>query len=273
MSNLNTETVERYHQHIVSIEMVTDFTPGQPAMKRLGQMFGGTKAFISQLFSSFSLSADNKIDLTKLIGIAETQSFAAMSKVPVSQPLRLTKPWVEYATALDTLQRITENIDKELLQPFNAYVGKALNQPSLLDTLTFEPKGYRFTDVKPYKKELTKFLNGPNKEHVAWSVAFNRNADVRSFAEKFNEILIRHSNLRPETVTEAVKKLNDNLDSLMKEVNDPNSQYVMNKKTTLKMSEMILQLAEHVELYTITHNLIVEMERCALETQEAINFK
>ena len=72
---------------------------------------------------------------------------------------------------------------------------------------------------------------------------------------------------------EAVKKLNDNLDSLMKEVNDPNSQYVMNKKTTLKMSEMILQLAEHVELYTITHNLIVEMERCALETQEAINFK
>ena len=72
---------------------------------------------------------------------------------------------------------------------------------------------------------------------------------------------------------EAVKKLNENLDALMKEVNTNGSEYVLNKKTATKISEMILQVAQHVELYTITHNLVVEMERCALETQEAINFK
>lgn len=272
MSNLNVTTVENYHNHIVSLEFVNDFTPGQPAMKRLAEMFGGTKALITNLFENFTLDTDQKIDMTKLIGIAESQNYVAMSKVPVSQPLRLTKPWVEYVTALDTLQRVTENIDKELIQPFTSFVGKALNQPSLLNTMTFEPQGYKFTDVKPYKKELEKFLNGPNKERVQWNVAFRRNGEVRSFAEKFNEVLIRHAGLKPATVMEAVNKLNENLEALVREVNNPNSEYVMNKKTTMRLSEMILQLAQHVELYTITHNLIVEMERCALETQEAINF-
>lgn len=273
MSNLNVVTVERYHDHLVSLEQINAFTPGQSGMQRLAEMFGGTKAFVVGLFDTMKLKTDNKIDLTKLINIAESQDFIAMSKVPVSQPLRLTRSWVEYVTALDTLQDVTENIDKNLLQPFSAYVGKALNSPQLLGSLTFEPQGYKFTDVKPYKKELEKFLNGPNKEYVEWKSAFKRNADVRSFAEKFNEVLIKHAALKPETVMEAMNKLNENLEMLMKEVNKSASEYVMNKKTATKMSEMILQVAQHVELYTITHNLIVEMERCALETQEAINFK
>ena len=267
------EVAEGYHSHLVSLETINAFTPGQSGMQRLAEMFGGTKAFVTNLFGTFKLSTDTKIDLEKLINIAESQDYVAMGKVPVSQPLRLTRSWVEYAVALDTLQSVTENIDKDLLQPFNAFVGKALNSPQLLGSLTFEPQGYKFVDVKPYKKEIEKFLNGPNKERVEWKVAFKRNGDVRSFAEKFNEVLIKHSALKPETVMEAVNKLNDNLEALMKEVNNPNSQYVMNKKTATKVSEMILQVAQHVELYTITHNLIVEMERCALETQEAINFK
>lgn len=270
----NTLTVaENYHNHLVSLETVNAFTPGQGATQRLAEMFGGTKAFVTNLFGTMTLSTDTKIDLTKLIDIAESQDYVAMSKVPVSQPLRLTRSWVEYAVALDTLQEITEKIDKNLLQPFNAFIGKALNSPQLLGSLTFEPQGYQFVDVKPYKKEIEKFLNGPNKERVEWRVAFKRNGDVRSFAEKFNEVLIKHSALKPETVMEAVKKLNENLDALMKEVNTNGSEYVLNKKTATKISEMILQVAQHVELYTITHNLVVEMERCALETQEAINFK
>lgn len=273
MSNLNITTVENYHNHLVSIEQINAFTPGQSAMKRLAEMFGGTKAFVTGLFGSFSLKTDNKIDMKKLIDIAESQDYAAMSKVPVSHPLRLTRPWVEYATALSTLREITDNIDKNLLQPFTAYVGRALNDPQLLGTMTFKPQGYKFVDVKPYKKEIEKFLNGPAKERVEWKIAFRNNGEVRSFAEKFNEVLIQHSALEPNTVMEAVNKLNEILEELIKQVQEKDSVYVMNQKTATQISELILQVAQHVELYTITHNLIVEMERCALETQEAINFK
>lgn len=268
-------TIESYHEHIssqLSQEALTGMVPNLNVVKRLQEMFFGTKEFITQQFSGIlSLKSASKIDLEKLIKIANQVEYTSMSSIEVLNPLRLSKPWLEYAGALKTLQDVTAGIDRHLLHPFNTYIGKGINNPMLFSQVTYKPEHYKLVEVEPYKKDLEKYLNGPNRETCKWKQAFKRNADVTAFASIFNDVLTQHANISPETVKKSVDILNGNIEALMTSLSSPSTEYVLSNKSISFISELILQTAKHVELYTITHQLICEMERCALKTQDAIN--
>lgn len=257
----------------LSTEGVTEFTPGEGFTDKLKGMYAATTQFVKESLDSIFKGKADPVDLNKLLQIAEQFSTTEMDKVQVMQPTRLVKPWLEFAQALESLQAITLNIDKDLIYPFSQYVGKAINNPSLLTSHSFNPEGYKFTDTSEYRKKLNSFITGPEKEFVPWVNAFPRQKDVVEFERVLQRIVLNDSKLSPITVEKAVTALNGTVRILMDDIDDPSSQHILNKRSASYLSELLIQLAKHVELYVITHNLVNDLLTCALKTQETLGVK
>lgn len=254
----------------VSTEAVTDFTPGQGFTDKLKGLYASTAEFISNRLEDVFKGKPDPVDLAKMLQIAEQFRTSEMQDVQVMQVPRLSKPWLEFAQALEGLQNVTLNIDKDLIYPFHQYVGKAVNNPSLLSSHSFNPEGYKFVDVSEHRKTLEKFLSAPQKDFVRWPDVFPRQKDVIEFERVLQKIVIEDRKLSPMTVEKSLANLNGLVRQLIDDIDDPSSPYILNKRSASYLSEMLLQIAKHVELYVLTHNFVNDLLNCALKTQETL---
>lgn len=272
MSNI--QYLKQLHQeNIESFEAVTEFSPGQGFTSRLKDLFDGSMVYVKDQFAKLYEGKTDVVDLAKLIQIAEQFSTSDMKDVQVMQVPRLQVSWLTLAQALDSLQAITLEIDKRLIYPFQQYVGKGANKPSLLMSVSFNPEGYKFIDVKPMRDELNKMFGGEAKDFVLWENAFPRQRDVKDFSVVLNKLVLNDQKLSPQTVQKAVDSLNGTLRIIMEDIDDTGSEYHLNKRSASFISEMILQVAQHVELYVLTHNLVNDLNQCAIKTQETLGVK
>ena len=178
--------------------------------------------------------------------------------------------WLTYANWLNDVTAIVSSIDRDLLAPIAEYLGRAINKPDNLSSIGFKPK-YQEKDYDAIKTQMKRIFSGATTEKVYFDRAFNNNGDVEQFRKVMQQVSANTQLLLPETVQKSTQLIRDRANLIADGINKPDSKYVLNKKQSEYISEVLYLTAQYVTLYSVVLALVDEFYICIKTT--AANLK
>ena len=264
----------------VAVEAFTQWMPGTDFMSSVSDFF---KSFTTKLGEAADKLADlgQKIKsdlvgvddngLSKLARYVSGRQYFAISKTTkVYQPHQLGVDWLTYANWLNDTTAIVSSIDRDLLGPIAEYLGRAINKPDNLSSIGFKPK-YQEKDYNAIKNQMKRIFSGATTEKVYFGRAFNNNGDVEQFRKVMQQVSANTQLLLPETVQKSTQLIRDRANLIAEGINKPDSKYVLNKKQSEYISEVLYLTAQYVTLYSVVLALVDEFYICIKTT--AANLK
>lgn len=264
----------------VAVEAFTQWMPGTDFMNSVSDFF---KSFTNKLGEAADkLSELGQKIKSDFIGVddnglskmsryvAGRQYFAISKTAKVYQPHQLGVDWLTYANWLNDVTAVVSSIDRDLLGPIAEYLGRAINKPDNLSSIGFKPK-YQEKDYDAIKTQMKRIFSGATTEKVYFGRAFNNNGDVEQFRKVMQQVSANTQLLLPETVQKSTQLIRDRANLIADGINKPDSKYVLNKKQSEYISEVLYLTAQYVTLYSVVLALVDEFYICIKTT--AANLK
>ena len=254
-----------------SIEAFTEWMPGTEMMNNLSDYFtrfadkinegknklqelvGKAKEYASRAFAD---------DISKLSIYASNRQYFMISKTAkVYQPDGLGVSWLQYAKWLEQVSLTVSTIDKDLLGPVAEYLGKGINRPENFASLSFKPI-YQKKDIEGIKGEMKKIFSGPKVEKVFWGKAFGNNNEAVELTNVIRTVIQNANLLDPSTVQKSTGLIVERANIIANGMKKPDSRYILNKKQSEYISEVLYLCAQYVTLYGTVLGLIDEFVNC-----------
>lgn len=255
----------------VSTESFTQWMPGTEFMTSLSDYFTG---FTDKINEAIAGAVKVKDELAKYIAniregevgkiaiYANRKQYFMISKtVKVYQPHQLNVSWVEYA---DWLRRNVEDlssIDRQLLGPIAEYLGRSINKPDMLSSLTVKPQ-YQLKDIEKIKGEMKRIFSGPGVEKVYWGKAFQNNGQAQELVQLMNKVADAVELLKPDTVLKTSDLIVERANLISQGIKKADSKYILNKKQSQHISEVLFLCAQYVTMYSVLLTLVDEFISC-----------
>lgn len=258
-----------------SQESFTKYFAGSKLLKSISKGLSGITEEMSDTASMVVSRLSNvfgkKEDLYYLTEYANKHDYFSIAKtIKLYNPQGLKSKWLPYANYLVSLAEEVVTIDSDILYPLGEFLAKAINQPSVLLNATGKPivsvskTDKQFDDTRKY---IQKLFSGSQKEFVYWSEAFDRNTDVPVFIDKLIQAKSIINKVDPNAIKKQVDTITSRAKTLAEMLEKPTSGVMLSEAQSKQLSQMLMLSARYVELYSITIQLIYELERCVLNTQ------
>ena len=254
-----------------SIEAFTEWMPGTEMMNNLSDYFTGFadkinegKNKLQELVGKAKEYASRPFadNISKLSIYASNRQYFMISKTAkVYQPDGLGVGWLQYAKWLEQVSLTVSTIDKDLLGPVAEYLGKGINRPENFASLTFKPI-YQKKDIEGIKGEMKKIFSGPKVEKVFWGKAFGNNNEAVEVTNVIRTVVQNADLLDPNTVQKSIGLIVERANIIANGMKKPDSRYILNKKQSEYISEVLYLCAQYVTLYGTVLGLIDEFVNC-----------
>lgn len=253
MGNITLQDIAMHRQYL-SIEQVTATHSESTAVKKLTLMVDTAKEFIKQKLNPLNIffKSENVIAPQGFIELARKAKYTDLVKFEVAVPEGFSGRYLGYSEALLNANRISESILKDVVIPFNNYAAQLVNQPALLNSVSFQPK-VNPKDLKAIKKELGKHFNGRKHITLPFGQVFGNMKEVEAMSEIAYQIALALKVNDVAKMKQAVADLTDTLDHLLNYVNSNSNNQLVKKQTIDKIGDLTLILAEQVEFYAMVN--------------------
>lgn len=244
----------------ISVEQVNAFHSSSKTILKFGHMVDTTKRFVSHLLSPISVSFGrnpmDKVFYPQIYKFTEVAKYPELNRFDIPVPEGFQGNYLDYVEILTKYTEITNNLVNDVIKPFSIYVGQLVNNPTLLNSISYTHK-VTPKDISQAKKELGQFFK-PNGKNVEWNMhkCFNRMTDVKTFNDKVNQLRKLQNTDLVQEVKKEVTNLADSLDHLTKYLtSNQNNQWVKGK-TMETLANLTYTLAEQVEFFAIMNNMV-----------------
>lgn len=182
----------------------------------------------------------------------------------------LDTTWLKFLVELKTNVEIARDLYENFLLPFKVFLGSAINNPESLSSSTISRDINPF-DFDKHNKALGATLKGNPRIPVAkWGSLVDRNSDYNIVLTE-TDLLIKQIEINnPDLIrkeTEEIKKL---LDTLSKQITDPNLAYRLSKRAILALSDATFNLAQGVEFYGVTYTTLLSHSKSLEEVNKKL---
>lgn len=242
----------------ISVEQVNAFHSSSKTVAKFGYMVENTKKFVTNMLNPISVFFNSKKDkplYQNIYRFADKAKYAELNKFEIPTPEGFQGNYLDYVETLTKQTEIANSLIETVIKPFSVYVGQLINNPVLLNSISYTHK-VTAKDVSTAKKELGKFFK-PNGKNVEWNMhkCFNRIADVKTFADKVNKLHDMQDGKLVQRVKEEVANLSDSLDHLTSYISSNQNNQWVNGKTMETLATLTYTLAEQVEFFAVITNM------------------
>lgn len=273
MSTKNTTVsfadLEHQYQNL-SFEAVGVLNGGSDTVQRLASFTKTTLTHLSNKLNSLNaifvyFKSLNKGQYTPYFVFAKKHLYREVGHCILQVPDGFVGNLKDYAqTLLDTFENCTSKIITDVIDPYNVYISKMVNQPSLLASHSYK-HSVSAMDVEKYRKAISKFHTGKKHNTLTLSEVYERIRDVEEHAEimqKAGELQTRYS---IADVKSAMLKLDGNLNALIDVITDKSNNITLSQKVINDISNLTMELAKQVEFFAVVDHLLAALTHCTIE--------
>lgn len=252
----------------VSFESVNENYSTSKNVSKFSHLVDTTKQFVSNLLNPINVyfgGKDNKQMFMQMERFAGLAKYPELKRYQVRVPEGFEGKLLDYAKRLEEANNFTNQLIVDVIQPFNIYVGQLINNPALLNSITFKHK-VDVKDITKVKKELGKFFK-PNAKwgEIDFQKAFGNMKELNDYVKQMRILHEVHALSNVAYLKESVKNLNDNLGHLSDYIRSNQNNQTVNSKVMEVLAALTYSVAEQVEFYAavnhMTSQLIYASER------------
>lgn len=242
----------------ISVEQVNAFYSSSKTVSKFGHMVENTKKFVNTMLNPIAVffqTNKSKNLYDNIYRFADIAKYAELNKFNIPVPEGFQGNYLDYVDELIKQTEIIIKLDTDVLKPFSVYVGQLINNPALLNSISYTHK-VTAKDVATAKKELGKFFK-PMGKNVEWDMykCFKRMMDVKLFTDKVNKLRSLQDGNHVQRVKEEVKNLSDSLEHLINFISSNQNNQWINGKTMETLASLTYTLAEQVEFFAVIVNM------------------
>lgn len=239
------------HQHtVISLEAMTVSQVFEVNQSKLPRFLDDTVRYLKNRLNVFSPSVMN-VDDRKFQGYLRTIDYATLMPLRVVTLERFNSTWIDYVTLLAKAHERVMVIQKELLTPFEMFLGTALNNPDHMKSIgnlanlpKRSNKGY--DDIaKGFNTAFTGKVSG----HLTYGDVVKRNADVMPVCVGLNNLNNDFVTLSRSDLIKQVNRISELLGLITDKMKNGDNQ-AMSGNFTKALGDLTYAVAQDVEFYT-----------------------
>lgn len=255
-----------------SFEAVAVLQGASMAVSKLTQLTKSSIDFVTNKINSIKAYFNNS-DTTNFdyyYTFAERWKYPDVRGIKLQVPMGFEGNFTEYVTALEKVfETHSTKLISEVIEPFDLYVSKLINNPALLTSQTFK-HSIDTKDIDKARKDLAKFNKGKKHNEKTLGELYGNMSQLKEFASTLTDIVKLQTQYSLRDVKDATNKLNDNLNVLLDVLNNQPNTTTLSKRIIDDLSTLILELAKQIEFYAVVDHLIAQMIHCGLENTNAL---
>lgn len=255
-----------------SFEAVAVLQGASMAISKLTQLTKSSIDFVTNKINSIKayFGGSNEVNFSYYFTFAEKWKYPDVRGVKLQVPLGFEGNFTDYVNTLEkTFENYSSKLITEVIEPFDIYVSKLINNPALLSSQTFKHSIDK-KDIEKARKDLAKFNKGKKHNEKTLGELYGNMSQIKEFADTLTDITKLQTQYSLRDVKDATNRLNDNLNVLIDVINNQPNTATLSKKVINDLSDLILELAKQVEFYAVVDHLIAQMVHCGLENTNAL---
>lgn len=239
------------HQHtVISMEALNISQMFEVNQSKLPRFLDDTVRYIKNRLSVFS-PAVMDIDERKLLPYLKQVDYATMMPLRVVTLERFSSTWMEYTSLLGQAHEKVMVIQKELLTPFEVFLGTALNNPDHMKSIgnlanlpKRSNKGY-----DDLAKGFNAAFQGKLTTHLTYGDVVKRHADVTPVCIGLNNLNRDFATLSRADLIKQVNRISELLSIITEKMKNSDNE-AMSGNFTKALGDLTYAVAQDVEFYT-----------------------
>ena len=265
----------RHARDIISMEAVAGGNAAAAAVSRLPSFFDKaseflTKTVLQSLGDFFSVK-----NLGWLALNASRANYSELRGLQVVAPPGFKGTLAEYGNTLIKGAEEMDDLYKDVLEPFNAWLGQRVADPESLKNLTntLRIPGLTQPKIEGIQKQLDRYFPDKAEDKPAvYGELFKRQADWVDLNNQVKKLNTLYANGNFERVQKKIPELSELLRLLSARMAEDKSAevYQFSSVTIDKLSQVIFDVAEHVEFYGVLRHRVDEFVRIVDQNVELV---
>lgn len=254
----------RHARDMISLEAISGTAAHDKAASRLPQFLIKAGEFLKQnIFSPIGNLLAIK-DLAWLGMNAQRKPYSELRGLAIRTPEGFRGSLVDYGKHLEAAAQELDDLQKDVLDPFAAWLAAALDDPSVLRSLTNQLRipGLHAPKLTALKKSLDQYF--PDKHDSKAPIygdVFKRQGDWAELNATVKKLHALYQNGKYEKVGVRVNELSELLGLLSERLAEDKETYALSSVTTEKLSKVTFEIAEYVEYYGVVRHRAEEFLR------------
>lgn len=223
--------------------------------KLLPNFVNTVTSFITEKFGTANNAAlnVNLVNVKEVERLARDTDLRELRYVKVAVPEGLTLDFLGYLSALEQMQDSLDDLQKDLLQPFDRMLSDWLANPDELRSR----RSHSFMQVlmnrdSDQKAEALKGAFDPRQgDRRNYGDLVRRQNEWRSIAERYNRLVERYARINRKDVEDSVLTITEHLDVLLERIQADPDGYQMSGITLSDLAKVTYVLAEEVEHFAL----------------------
>lgn len=239
------------HQHnVISLEALNVSQMFEVNQSKLPRFLDDTVRYIKNRLNIFSPSVVN-VDERKLLPYLKQVDYVTMMPLRVVTLERFSSTWMDYTALLGNAHVKVMVIQKELLTPFETFLGTSLNNPDHMKSIgnlanlpKRANKGY--DDIA---KGFNAAFQGKLSTHLTYGDVVKRHADVTPVCIGLNNLNNDFSTLSRSNLIKQVNRISELLSIITEKMKNGDNE-AMSGNFTKALGDLTYAVAQDVEFYT-----------------------
>lgn len=263
----------RHARDLISLEALSDGTAPIQAASRLPTFLVKASDFLKQnIFSPIGDLFAIK-DLAWLAMNAQRKPYSEMRALAMRTPEGFHGSLAEYGKHLVQTAESLDDLQKDVLDPFGAWLAKGLADPASLRALTNSLRipGLQAPKINSLKKALEHYFPAKRPADTPiYGEVIKRQGDWAEINAAVKKLHTLYQNGKYPKVGQKVQELSELMDVLSRRLNDDKDDFVLSSVTTEQLAKVTYEIAEHIEFYGVLRHRVEEYLHAMADNVELV---
>lgn len=242
----------------------------------LPNFFTDVKNFIGDVLNVASTPFVGLLDGHGFLGTVKHTSYSELMDLTIHVPMGFQGRMSDYIRALQRAQNIAELLTKDVLNPFNVWIGLNLADPTRLASVVNANHipGFKLHDTETVRKAIAKHIHsGSPTSEVPFGQVFSRNQDWVDAVHDVNKLIAEAAAIKNQEILDVVASVSKNLDDLLDKIKTDPETYRTLPNTVKAISTICFSMAKECEFYAFYRHLLVTLQLSMLDTEKVLKGK
>lgn len=231
--------------------------------------FKQVRGALDSLFTRPPVSLTPGIDPSILKWFQQVD-YLSVSPVTVFVPRGLCVPYATYVERLSELVKLASELPRGLLNPVNAMLGTAINNPSFLRSASKLPLNAMLLDKSPEKavSALSECFDKGVSDQMPFGKAYRSLADYQAIKTSAGEIQALAASPSMKEIEKAAMLIVDHVETLTRNMNEDETFPSISNVVKKQLVETVNHCAKWVELYAVLQYQVMVLNAALTDTDK-----
>jgi hypothetical protein len=258
----------QFQHEVLALEALAVHRPNIGMVEKLGTMVDSVSNQIADSLRGLILPV-GAIDFVPALREVQKHKYVDLSPVQLPIPAGLSAPLVPYGQLLLRAQELSMSILDDTLEPFQKFVGEALNNPEKLGSSVLRAQNHP-KEIKDLQNKLKDVFRNGTKATRPYSEVIRNNNDWVELKDICTTLKRNADRQSPKDFADTVTELDQQLRTLIKRIRDTNEQYRPSPEVVKQLADLSYTLAEQVSFYSVVNTLIASYLKAVEDAVDVI---